>query len=126
MLRESAVIAIPTDGFQGSLICCAYVPADVVRNLNAVLPRTLSKLLPGYMLPARWLSLDRLPSNANGKIDRRKLKEMFVAQNTAGTQPLQTDVTSAQSEGVARVADLRCPPEPKLTASPEGNILQRI
>jgi acyl-coenzyme A synthetase/AMP-(fatty) acid ligase len=29
------------------------------------------------MLPSRWLELDVLPKNANGKIDRRVLATMF-------------------------------------------------
>ena len=29
------------------------------------------------MLPSRWLAIDELPKNANGKIDRRALRERF-------------------------------------------------
>jgi acyl-coenzyme A synthetase/AMP-(fatty) acid ligase len=29
------------------------------------------------MLPSRWLRLDALPKNANGKIDRRRVRELF-------------------------------------------------
>jgi acyl-coenzyme A synthetase/AMP-(fatty) acid ligase len=35
------------------------------------------------MLPARWRSLSELPKNANGKTDRRKLKELFAAESAA-------------------------------------------
>lgn len=76
MLRECAVVAIETGGFEGATICCAYVQAE-----NALTPATLrqalSQRLPSYMLPARWLALEKLPKNANGKIDRRSLKEEF-------------------------------------------------
>ena len=34
-------------------------------------------LVPGYMLPSRWRQLEALPKNANGKIDRPKLRELF-------------------------------------------------
>jgi acyl-coenzyme A synthetase/AMP-(fatty) acid ligase len=37
--------------------------------------RELAKLLPAYMLPSRWRDYEELPRNANGKIDRRRLKE---------------------------------------------------
>ena len=32
-------------------------------------------MLPTYMLPSRWRSFDAFPMNANGKVDRRALKE---------------------------------------------------
>lgn len=37
----------------------------------------LKKLLPEYMLPNKKIKLDVLPLNANGKIDRVKLREML-------------------------------------------------
>jgi len=39
--------------------------------------------LPSYMIPSRWLSLAALPQNANGKIDRPKLRELFVEADRA-------------------------------------------
>jgi len=76
-LRESAVVAIQSDGFEGWLICCAYVPAG-----RDVTPESLRKRLavqlPGYMLPSRWMGHDLMPKNANGKIDRPQLKNAFL------------------------------------------------
>ncbi len=85
-LQESAVVAIQSDGFEGAIICCAYVPADGVTVAPAQLRKDLSRALPSYMLPARWLPLDKLPKNANGKIDRPKLREQFLAQTVATGQ----------------------------------------
>ena len=76
-LRESAVVAIPTDGFEGVIICCAYV-ASPDRDISpAALRSELSKVLPRYMLPTRWIAMHELPRNANGKIDTRLIKEQF-------------------------------------------------
>lgn len=77
ILQEAAVIAVPTTGFEGASICCAYVPLRG-RSLPPTEVRSdLSRFLPAYMLPSRWMALDELPKTANGKIDRGRLKEMF-------------------------------------------------
>ena len=76
-LREGAVVAVKTDGFEGSMICCAYVPVHDRPVAPADLRRELGKRIPSYMLPARWMSFGALPKNANGKIDRRKIQQDF-------------------------------------------------
>jgi amino acid adenylation domain-containing protein len=76
-LRESAVVGVETGGFEGTMICCAYVPDGSEELSPPTLRRQLSSLVPSYMLPARWHRYDRLPKNANGKIDRRKIRETF-------------------------------------------------
>ena len=76
-LRESVAIAIDTGGFEGATICCAYVPSRDADVTPTLLRRELSKVLPSYMLPVRWMVFDSLPKNVNGKIDRRRLKEDF-------------------------------------------------
>jgi amino acid adenylation domain-containing protein len=77
-LRESAVVAIPSDGFEGWLICCAYAP-DAGSGAGATaLRKSLSTRLPGYMLPVRWMYYEILPKNDNGKIDRPRLKNAFL------------------------------------------------
>jgi len=77
-LRESAVVAIQSEGFEGWLICCAYVPAEQDVSPNGLRKR-LSELVPGYMLPARWMRYDALPKNDNGKIDRPRLRNAFLS-----------------------------------------------
>jgi amino acid adenylation domain-containing protein len=76
-LRECAVVAIPTDGFEGTAICCAFVPQDGSEITAATLRQRVAQVLPAYMLPMRWRALESLPKNANGKIDRPRLREMF-------------------------------------------------
>jgi amino acid adenylation domain-containing protein len=76
-LRDSAVVAVEVDGFEGVAICCAYAPASGDVGPSE-LRRDLRSSLPSYMLPTRWLGLDELPKNVNGKIDRRRLKELFA------------------------------------------------
>lgn len=98
-LEECAVVAIPSEGFEGNLICCAYVPAYSAQITHAALRTKLSKLIPSYMLPGRWMSLARLPTNANGKIDRRQLRELFAS---GGSPPRAQQVdTEALDPGIA-------------------------
>jgi len=79
-LLESAVVAVPSSGFEGSIICCAYTVAPGSAVTPVVLRRDLANAVPSYMLPSRWLALDRLPKNGNGKIDRPRLRNMFENQ----------------------------------------------
>lgn len=74
---ECAVVAMNTDGFAGSIICCAYVPRAGADVSEMYIRERLAGLLPSYMLPQRWLALEKLPQNSNGKTDRRALINEF-------------------------------------------------
>ena len=78
-VREAAVVAVDTGGFEGAAICCAYAPAPGAPLTPVTLRQALAAVLPAYMLPARWRRLDTLPKNANGKIDRPALRAAFAA-----------------------------------------------
>ena len=80
-LEESAAVAVETEGFEGTAICCAYVPRPGSEVTPTILRKDLSKVLPNYMLPSRWLALESMPKNANGKIDRPNLREKFKASS---------------------------------------------
>ncbi|MCR5502875.1 MAG: amino acid adenylation domain-containing protein [Lachnospiraceae bacterium] len=65
-----------------NLNCCLYdeEKKKIVLFLDADLDRSavnkrISKLVPEYMLPNRVVYMETMPVNANGKIDRVKLKE---------------------------------------------------
>ncbi len=75
---ECAVVAVPSEGFEGTLICCAWSAKAHAELDPPGLRRALSEALPSYMLPARWLALPELPRNVAGKIDRRGLRERFA------------------------------------------------
>jgi amino acid adenylation domain-containing protein len=77
VLQESAVVAVETDGFEGNVLCCAYVPRNGGEVGPAGLREQLAGVLPAYMLPSRWKRLDRLPLNGNGKTDRRALEGLW-------------------------------------------------
>jgi amino acid adenylation domain-containing protein len=77
-LQECAVVAIPTDSFGGYMICAAYVVRPGEQATLGELREHLKKLVPNYMMPARWTAYQALPKNANGKIDRPRLKAAFA------------------------------------------------
>jgi acyl-coenzyme A synthetase/AMP-(fatty) acid ligase len=78
-LRESAVVGIPSDGFEGTAICCAYAAGDSGLG-PAEIRSELAKRIPSYMIPSRWADFDALPRNANGKVDRPHLRQLFEQQ----------------------------------------------
>ena len=62
--------------------CCLYddkkhkIVAFLVTELEeAAVARHLGCVVPEYMRPGRYCFLDRMPHNANGKIDRAALKK---------------------------------------------------
>jgi acyl-coenzyme A synthetase/AMP-(fatty) acid ligase len=83
-VRECAVSAIETGGFEGAVLCCAYSATPGSELEPNALRRELAKALPPYMLPVRWKSLGRLPRNGNGKIDRKALREAFLLDAAGG------------------------------------------
>jgi amino acid adenylation domain-containing protein len=76
-LKESAVVGVRTAGFEGVAICCAYAPKPGSAIDPPKLRQRLGDQLPSYMLPTRWLTVDELPKNVNGKIDRKWVREQF-------------------------------------------------
>lgn len=86
-VAECAVVAVPSDGFEGTAICCAWSPRTGVDLDVRALRRELADSLPSYMLPTRWLEFDELPRNVSGKADRRMLKDTFAAQPQPMTEP---------------------------------------
>jgi amino acid adenylation domain-containing protein len=98
-LRESAVVAIKSEGFEGWLICCAFVPAPGSDASLETLRKGLAGLVPGYMLPARWMRYDVLPKNANGKFDRPLLKDSFL---TAESRPAKAAQARIQAPEIMR------------------------
>ena len=83
-LMEYAVVAIESSGFEGVTICCAYSTVSGTDISPPSIRASLSASLPRYMLPARWMALETLPKNVNGKIDRPRLRERFVEETTSG------------------------------------------
>jgi acyl-coenzyme A synthetase/AMP-(fatty) acid ligase len=85
-LNESAVVSIQSDSFHGNSICCAYVGSDHAVVTPEMISRDLTRLVPTYMVPSRWMSLDSLPKNPNGKVDRGVLRRLFAEGRPAAAK----------------------------------------
>jgi acyl carrier protein len=96
-VRAAAVVAREAENGDKQLV--AYVAAD--GEVSTVQLREFLKArLPDYMVPSFFITLDQLPLNANGKIDRRQLLELarqaspqqraneYVAPRTAAEEVL--------------------------------------
>lgn len=78
LLREYAVVPVKIDGFEGTAIGCAYVGTAMKNGaLAPLLKQKLKDKVPSYMMPQVWKEYDQLPRNGNGKIDRKKLSDLF-------------------------------------------------
>ncbi len=77
MVKECAVVGVD-DSDAGKVVACAYTGVALEFD-EAVLTlrKQLASTLPRYMIPVRWRSYETLPKNANGKIDRRAIRESF-------------------------------------------------
>jgi amino acid adenylation domain-containing protein len=87
LLRESAVVAIRSGSFEGTSVCCAYVPSPQSSVTLVDLKTRLAELLPYYMIPAQWMAMESLPLNGNGKVDRPRLRQLFTEASGTAPQP---------------------------------------
>ncbi|CAG9164010.1 non-ribosomal peptide synthase/polyketide synthase [Cupriavidus pampae] len=67
-VTEAVVVARDGTRLIAYVACCAPFDAETMRA-------RLSSVLPDYMVPGALVVLERLPLNANGKIDRKALPE---------------------------------------------------
>ncbi len=105
-LQECAVVAIQTENFGGWMICCAYVGREAAGVTPNNLREHLKKHVPNYMFPVRWMPYDALPKNANGKIDRPRLKERFLQNELEQSGPKSASTSSA---GAAADVSIKAP-----------------
>ena len=105
-VREAVVVARETP--QGMQLA-GYVSGHSGQQLDgSTLRQALKAVLPDYMVPSAITVLDRLPLNANGKIDRKALPEPVFDAGDAYEAPqgeLETQLASIWADvlGVDRV-----------------------
>lgn len=85
-LGEIESVLSPLDGV--SRVCCVFdektqrlIVAYEGDADSKQLLACATRLLPSYMVPSACLNFERLPLNANGKIDRLKIKAILLEEN---------------------------------------------
>ena len=88
-VREAVVIVCEDDPVDRFLVAYVVVASEDAAREDTVDPPTpkmlrqfLKQTLPAYMVPSRWVQLQRLPLTANGKIDRRALPDPLTVSDT--------------------------------------------
>lgn len=71
-VADAVVVAVPEAADALGLYAVCLAPDGEPTQLRAELVRSL----PGYMVPRRVLTVSRLPSNANGKVDRPAVSDL--------------------------------------------------
>lgn len=86
-VAEAAAVTYELDDLAVSSLGVLAVPAAALRdpkeNAGALIKTILTsttELLPTYMVPTKVFLVESLPRNENGKLDRTKCREMFLAK----------------------------------------------
>ncbi len=91
-VEDAVVIATDAFGPNTELIAACVVRADS-RVSSDNLENHLSKVLPRYMVPSRWVLVRQIPLSANGKVDRAAL--------VAAADPVRSSRPGGRTGGVA-------------------------
>ena len=79
LVAEAVALGVPDDRLGETIALIVRPAADRGREAEAELRNILKRELPNFMQPALILWRDELPRNANGKLDRERLKAELSA-----------------------------------------------
>ncbi|MEE2059533.1 amino acid adenylation domain-containing protein [Rhodococcus artemisiae] len=100
-VREAVASVQPGASVQsGDRIVAFVVPAGNQLDIPAIRSE-LARMLPSYMIPQGFVTLDAVPLNINGKVDRKALPEPEVAP-----RPYRAPRTSTENAVAAAFADV--------------------
>jgi tyrocidine synthetase-3 len=71
-IKEAVVTVVKNEEGSGDRLLCAYFTGSREFDLSE-LREYLARELPGYMIPAYFVPLEKMPLTANGKLDRKAL-----------------------------------------------------
>ncbi|MGE5339903.1 MAG: amino acid adenylation domain-containing protein [Candidatus Omnitrophota bacterium] len=90
-----SVIVIDREDKHGDKYLCAYIVPDqfdpsnidLLNQAAGKIKHRLSSILPAYMIPSHFTILEKIPLNANGKVDRNALPDPVMVASTAYVAP---------------------------------------
>jgi acyl carrier protein len=91
-VRDAVVVVRGQAGDEKRLV--AYVAGEPLALREAGLRDHLKSKLPDYMVPSALVVLERLPLNANGKVDRRALPEPTEKATARPRDALETQLVA--------------------------------
>lgn len=83
-VQETVILLLADEGSESQLVAYIVAAPDTIPGPDK-LRAFLSKKLPGYMVPARYMFLEAFPLNPNGKIDRNALPRPGTERPALGT-----------------------------------------
>lgn len=78
-IKEALVIGKETEGSTQYLIAFIVLNQGTERDISSIRNR-LKDELPGYMIPAQIIFIDKIPLTANGKTDTQALKDLAAQE----------------------------------------------
>ncbi|MBD2343681.1 2-succinylbenzoate--CoA ligase [Anabaena subtropica] len=84
MVADVCVIGIP-DKQWGQALTAIYIPQDTNVSVSEI-KTALSHQLSKFKIPKHWISIDNLPRNSQGKINRQELQKIAIL-NLSSTEP---------------------------------------
>ncbi|GAB6901774.1 non-ribosomal peptide synthetase [Kineosporia succinea] len=105
VLRARPEISQAAVVLRGPTLAAYLVPqGDPVDPIDpATLKAHLGGVLPGYMVPAAFVTLDALPRTVNGKLDERALPAIDVTEHTAAPRNPREEVLAGLFADVLEV-----------------------
>ncbi|UCH92781.1 MAG: amino acid adenylation domain-containing protein [Candidatus Aminicenantes bacterium] len=95
---KEAVVAV-RENREGEKHLCAYVVSTGAGVSSSMLREFLSRALPGYMVPAYFVMLEKMPLNPSGKMDVKALPE-------PGLEGRGVVYTAPRDEAETRLAEI--------------------
>ncbi|CDW89144.1 long-chain fatty acid--ligase [Stylonychia lemnae] len=75
-VAEVAVFGIP-DEKHGEEIACMLVPKSKTNYDSKILENYCEEHLSSYKIPRKWITVEEIPKNAMGKVNKKELKKVF-------------------------------------------------